>query len=91
MKEDQDEDVPKLGRGRTRLRLPMQQIVTIVMLIVALVAVLTLRRGCAQGVGNLFKAFEPPPDAAVRAVPPPLPLSPPAPHPPPTPTPAPTL
>jgi hypothetical protein len=43
-----------------------REVIAIFTLLIALVAVLGLRQGCAQGVSNLFKAFETPLDAGVR-------------------------
>ncbi len=68
---DDEEPVPKLPRGRFLTRMQMRDIFAILMLLTTLIAVLALRRGCAEGVGNLFRAFEPPVDAgAGRRLPP---------------------
>lgn len=55
---DDDEPVPRIGRGRMRARLPQQQIITILALLIGLFAVLGLRKGCANGVANMFRAFD---------------------------------
>ena len=55
-----DEPVPRIGRGRHPVHLPAREIMSILTLVVALIAVLALRRGCSQGVANLFRAMEPP-------------------------------
>ena len=60
----EDGDPPRRPRARPRLRLSAREITTILMLVVCLVAVLTLRQGCANGVVNLFRAFEPPAGSA---------------------------
>ncbi|MBI4509136.1 MAG: hypothetical protein HY698_05845 [Deltaproteobacteria bacterium] len=57
-----DDDIPRLPRGRHGFKLPMRELMTLLTLVVALVAVIGLGKGCASGVQNLFEAFEPPPD-----------------------------
>ena len=66
-KDDKDEDpepIPRLPRGRLGFKLPGGQLMAIFTLLVTLFAVLALRQGCADGVANFFRAFDPPPDAA---------------------------
>lgn len=61
--ESGSEGVPRLPRGKGRIRISQRELMTLFMMIVALFAVLAMQRSCATGVGNLFRAFEPPPDA----------------------------
>ena len=49
-------------RQRAWWKPPVVKVMALAMLIVALVAVLILRKGCAEGVGGLFKAYEAAPD-----------------------------
>lgn len=56
---DPDPPVPRIGRGRMRPRFPLVQLVQIMMLITALVAVLIMREGCAKGVSNWFGIVAP--------------------------------
>lgn len=69
-----DEEVPRIGRGRPRFRLPQRELMAIFALLIMLFAVLALRKSCAGGVANLFKALEPidagPPQPAPPAPPP---------------------
>ena len=59
-----DEDpAPRIGRGRISPRFPTGEVMRIVMLVVALVFVLMMRQGCADGVARFFGAFAPPPGA----------------------------
>jgi hypothetical protein len=58
-----DEEVPKLARGKGRIRIPQRELMTIMLMLVALFAVVALQKSCATGVGNLFRALEPTPDA----------------------------
>ena len=67
-----DEDIPRLPRGRG-FKLPMAQVMSILMLITCLIAVLALREGCAKGVANFFNNFDQAPparDAATGNTPP---------------------
>jgi hypothetical protein len=44
-----------------KVQVPVAQIIKILMMITALVAVVGLRGPCAEGVRNMFNAFAPPP------------------------------
>jgi hypothetical protein len=72
-----DDEVPKIGKGPWGgFKLPMRHLISVAMLIIALIAVLTLRKGCSQSVGNFFQLFDV--DAGPAVTPPP-PLPPPPP------------
>jgi hypothetical protein len=67
MTDENNEDVPKIGRGRVRNLFPMTSVVRIFALIVCLVAILALRKSCASGVAHFVTNFSPPPvDAGPR-------------------------
>lgn len=53
-----DEEWDRIARRRKRTYFPQKEVITIVALLIALIAVLGMRKGCAQGVGNMFRAFE---------------------------------
>ncbi|ACY16064.1 hypothetical protein [Haliangium ochraceum] len=59
--------VPKLPRSRG-IKLSLPEILRIVMLAAMLVAVLMLRRPCAESAGMFLESFEPPPDASSEPV-----------------------
>ncbi len=59
-----DDDVPRLPRGKG-LRLSTSQIIRIVMVAVALIALITLQKPCASSVGKFVTSFGNP-DAAIR-------------------------
>jgi hypothetical protein len=65
-KDPEPEKVPKIGRGKRRMRLPARQLMMILMLLVCLIAVLALRKPCSEGVGNFFQNFDAPADAGPR-------------------------
>jgi hypothetical protein len=54
-----DEPVPKIGRGPLFTHFPGAQIMKILMMILALVAVVMLRKSCAHGVSNFFNVVAP--------------------------------
>lgn len=56
----EDEESPRIGRGPLRPRFPAAQIIKILMMIVCLVAILMLRKSCAQGVNQWFNTVAPP-------------------------------
>jgi hypothetical protein len=56
---DRPPRVPRIGRGRLRPKFPLAQVVQILMLVTALVAVLLLREGCGAGVANWFHIVAP--------------------------------
>lgn len=58
-----DDDVPRLPRGKG-LALSTAEIIRIVMVAVALVAVLVLQKPCARSMGRFITSFNPP-DAGV--------------------------
>ena len=64
MADGDDEPVPRIGRGPLRSHFsrggPVQQIIKILMMILALVAIVMLRKPCAQGVSNWFNVVAPP-------------------------------
>lgn len=63
-----DEPVPKLPRGRG-LKLSFAEIARIVMIAAMLIAVLMLRRPCAENTGRFIESFEPPVDAGPAQAP----------------------
>jgi hypothetical protein len=79
---DPDDDVPHVPRPRRRgffFYFPHRQLVPLAALVIALIAILALRQSCAQGVAQLYRSMEPPPDGgpsvspAEPAAPPPGP------------------
>lgn len=54
-----DEPVPRIGRGRLRPKFPLAQVVQVMMLVTALIAVLVMREGCGKGVANWFNIVAP--------------------------------
>jgi hypothetical protein len=58
---DDEEEIPKIGRGPIRNLFPMTSLVRIFALIVCLVAILALRTSCASGVAHFITGFSPPP------------------------------
>lgn len=62
-----DDDLRARRRRRASYYFPPAQIIAIFALTIGLVAVVTLKDGCAKGAGNLLKAFEGPPDAGPQA------------------------
>ena len=62
--QQEDDDVPKIGRGPVRNLFPMASVVRIFALIVCLVAILALRTSCASGVARFVTGFSPPPTDA---------------------------
>ncbi|MFH0900340.1 MAG: hypothetical protein V2A73_06905 [Pseudomonadota bacterium] len=65
MSPEDEEPTPRLPRNY-RFKLPTRELMAIMMLIVALIAVVGLRKGCASGVAAVFESFTPPLDAAAR-------------------------
>jgi hypothetical protein len=63
-----DEPVPRLPRGRG-LKLSFPEIARIVMIAAMLIAVLMLRRPCAESTGRFVESFEPPVDAGPARAP----------------------
>jgi hypothetical protein len=57
-----DEPVPKLPRGRG-IKLSFPEIMRILMISAMLVAVIVLRKPCADNTGRFIESFEPPVDA----------------------------
>jgi hypothetical protein len=57
----EEEEVPKIGRGPVRNLFPTASLVRILALIVCLVAILALRKACASGVASFITNFSPPP------------------------------
>jgi hypothetical protein len=57
-----DEPVPRLPRGRG-LKLSFPEIMRILMILAMLIAVVALRRPCAENTGRFIQSFEPPADA----------------------------
>jgi hypothetical protein len=53
-----EEEWDRIGKRKRRRYFPQREVITIIAMIIMLVAVLTLRKGCAQGVGNLYHQFE---------------------------------
>lgn len=70
---DDDEPVPRLPRGRG-IKLSFAEILRIAMIATMLVALLVLRKPCAESTGRFIESFEPPVDAGLvaprRALPP---------------------
>jgi hypothetical protein len=63
---DADEDeapAPRIPRRSSRF--PMNAFVKIFALIIALIAVIGMRKSCGQSVGNFFQGFAPGPDAGM--------------------------
>lgn len=56
---ERDPEVPHIGRGRLRPKFPLAQVVQILMLVTALIAVLVMREGCGKGVANWFGIVAP--------------------------------
>lgn len=63
-----DEPVPRLPRGRG-LKLSFPEIARIVMIAAMLIAVMVLRRPCAESTGRFIESFEPPVDAGPARAP----------------------
>lgn len=55
-----DDDLAARRRRRLGYYFPPAQIIAIFALLIGLIAVVTLKDGCARGVENLFKAFDQP-------------------------------
>ncbi len=61
--------VPHIGRGKTRLNIPVRQVFVIGMTLITLIVILVMRKSCADGVGKAFNNFAPPPpDAGVTYI-----------------------
>jgi hypothetical protein len=60
-RDPEDDPPPRIGRGRLRPKFPLAQVVQIMMLVTALIAVLVMREGCGQGVANWFGIVAPDP------------------------------
>ncbi len=54
-----DDQVPQIGRGPLFPRFPAQQLIKIMMMILALVAVVMLGKPCANGVAGWFNVVAP--------------------------------
>jgi hypothetical protein len=63
-----DEPVPRLPRGRG-IKLSFAEIMRILMILAMLLAVLALRRPCAENTGRFIQSFEPPVDAGPARTP----------------------
>jgi hypothetical protein len=57
-----DEPVPKLPRGRG-IKLSFPEIMRILMILAMLIAVVVLRKPCAENTGRFIDSFQPPVDA----------------------------
>lgn len=60
---DEQEPIPKLPRGRFFSKLTLLDLFRIGLFAILLVAVLMMRKPCADGVANLFDMLAGPPDA----------------------------
>jgi hypothetical protein len=60
MADDRDDKVPRIGRGPFFKGLDGADLVKALMLLMLLVAIVLLRRSCAEGVGKGFDVVAPP-------------------------------
>lgn len=65
---EDDEPVPRLPRGRG-LKLSFPEIARILMIVAMLIAMMMLRRPCAENTGRFIESFEPPVDAGPTRTP----------------------
>jgi hypothetical protein len=61
-----DDDLYLRRRRRLGYYFPPAQIIAIFALVITLVAIVALKDSCANGVGNLFRAFDVAPDGGAR-------------------------